>query len=87
MASGRADLQSGGRNGAEVCCVDLGARREAVCAVCVAYLWTMCGVTTRVARSESLSVSCMMIRRRLDRNQISSVEAGAFAKLSNLERL
>ena len=56
-------------------------------AMCVRMCFHMCGLTMRVARSDSVSVSCMMMRRYLDRNQISSVEAGAFSKLSNLKRL
>ena len=47
----------------------------------------MCGATTRVARSDSLSVSCMMMRRDLRGNQISSLKAGTFARLGNLNEL
>ena len=41
-------------------------------------------VTMHIARSDPLSVSCMMMRRYLENNQISSLEAGAFAGLGNL---
>ena len=45
-------------------------------------------VTMRVTRSDFLlSVSCMMMRRSLSFNQISSVEAGTFAGLGNLNEL
>ena len=80
-------LEIGREKGGRGVMCRFGGRTEAVCAVCLAYLWTICGATMRVARSDSLSVSCMMMRRFLQNNQISSVEAGAFAGLGNLTTL
>ena len=52
------------------------------------YMCKVCGATMRFARSDSFcSLLLMMMRRDLDSNDISSLEAGAFADLRNLESL